>query len=694
MEAYLERHVRSRDIKIVSRKYTLTDGVAFVVDDYTVAGYDDDAFYEKFGYDTLLRRGTVRVAHAPDDGEESVVSGRKGVARWVLGFPKFGYDPDEASGVSGAVKWCFTEKENGECGHVAAMRVRGRPYFVVGSKNVHIVLGGGSWFETDLEMYAARNEPRLEYAVRIARLLGDLGFFDRAIAHHLLETSRVCIVETIFNDHIVWYEGGHQFRVTAMLEEDGAVMDPVETRRLCEGFGAPFVVMDVACDRDAYDRLEADFTSCSRDTEGAVVYVVGMEGACAGRVIHMYKVKHPLYVVKRAARELIKRRATLAQWKERMDGLHVSVPDEVVRELLQFYAWVATMHPGAVGQRSFPFATLFREFREDEGRGFIDPAFALSSGRNTTASVVAFCGLPGSGKTLMSTWFVELVRERYGGALRVVRINQDELGRQSKKAFLRKLDEVAEHAGERIVVIDRCNHTAAHRDEVESRFADVKWVVLNGSWETCLERVEARGPYHPTLVLSCDTPRILRRFAEESDLASFSCDKLVGDGRRVLGLDMGDAFEENAKKVMAFLGYDDGGSGKTDLGMVRPSARPKLPRILYWKIDLPAGKHVTLRYKPTAQETEELLPHFGKRVVVEIDYVIETENIRVASVVKTDFLDRFCQNKHPHVTLWTASGTSPVESNRTFDNPNAKRRRWVIGDDGQKIEGIVTFCVM
>jgi hypothetical protein len=173
----------------------------------------------------------------------------------------------------------------------------------------------------------------------------------------------------------------------------------------------------------------------------------------------------------------------------------------------------------------------------------------------------------------------------------------------------------------------------------------------------CLERVKNRGIHHPTLVYSHKTKAILERFHSELSEPSDS-----------LKIDMRDSTETQLKKVLTTVGIscDD---EKLRMALVVPKSKnPVMPKkLLYWKIDIQGDKHVTLAYKPSAEDTKRLMPFFGQEVEVVVEYILRTSKVHVARVCNTPFLQEYCKNKHPHITLWTADGVETVEANEALE---------------------------
>lgn len=645
VQSYLDHHVATKEVKKIHRQYILSDGFHVEIDDYSAVG-NDDAFYNKYGYGTILRRGTVCV-HA--NGQE----------HWLFGLPKFGYDTlDTKTGEDGTT-WYFTTKENGECGHVAFLD---DTHVIIGSKNVHIVLGLGS-YDDDLKMYCCLNETRLEYAIRIARLLQNQ-LWNASLVGYMLRERLVIIIEALFNNHIVFY-GAEGYRVTAFVRH-GDVLSPMLTARLCSMYQLPIVEMMVASNQDEYDVCSKMFTQCDQDSEGAVVYKQSSSGK-----VELFKVKHPVYVAKRAARELIKRRASKQRWNDRMNDLHVHVEGKLLNELYCFYLWLLhTLPTYTADDIQDRFAILWKEYQDAGSPVFPD---IVKDDRNTSVHVIGFVGIPGCGKSTISKAF-ECGLSKKG--MNVTRINQDELCK-NRKQFLARLQQLSQTQKEGYILVDKVNHTPHLRKDVEMLFANVTWVVFDAGQddivELCMERIRHRGIYHPSMVYSQKTREVLNRFREEMQTPS---------GENVCTLKMQDPIIVQLHHLYANMGIEP------DLECTITATNKTIPSVLYWKIDLSNGKHVTLVYQPSSEDTKALLPYFGKDVEVHVEYILKTDRVRVASVRKTPFLDEHCKNVYPHITLWTADGVKPFEANAAFTSPTAIRENVSIEESVYK--GIIT----
>lgn len=638
LASYLANHMRAKEIKEIVRSYTLCDGTEVEVKDYSVIGHDD-RFYGRYGYNTLLHRGTCEVTTPTSK-------------KWVFGLPKFG---NESSEIEAANQWIFTEKANGECGHIAMIDA---DHVVIGSKNVHLVVSASRAAE-DLTFYESKGEERLSVAIKIARLLYDQGLFRSPLLSHMLANDLTLIVEACFDNHIVRYSSKQCVATCFVRGRD--VLSPADAYAVCEQHGFPHVEYDIASTKEEFEALKAKYQAWERDSEGAVVYARG-----ADSVFTLYKVKHPLYVVKRASRELIKRRANHAAWTKRMDALHVQIPEACLSNLLQFYAWLLQTRPDYTSDDiQEEFGKLFSTF---ESSGYVadDPVAIINgvdSAKNTNTLVLGLCGIPGSGKSHLRNVVVNNKQYKVGYA------NQDEL-HKSRKKFVNALKSFSQQKLD-ILVVDKSNINDEMRSDVYKFFTRVYWVVFDDEdpVQTCWQRIKERGVYHPSLVYSYAALDILKGFDEGFERPTADANVIS-----VQIKDPMDAWIDTINQVCSLA-----------LRPIEVERTRVLPHIKYWMISLPEHQHVTLAYAPSAEDTERLIPHFGEEIEIVTEVAYTNGRVKAAPVLPHPFLQEFCHNAIPHITLWTADGAEAFESNAMLANtegltsePHVRRYRGIV----------------
>lgn len=133
---------------------------------------------------------------------------------------------------------------------------------------------------------------------------------------------------------------------------------PLPAQGLCDpdpfprlrAWGLEVPAVDVARTEAERERLKRKYEVLP-NSEGAVVYEL-FEGLPAGstkQALRLFKHKNELYVLRRMARELVKRRASLKQWRLRFEASHVPVDGREgarpelqaeAESLLAFYCWL------------------------------------------------------------------------------------------------------------------------------------------------------------------------------------------------------------------------------------------------------------------------------------------------------------------------------------------------------------------
>lgn len=262
-------------------------GNDFAVVERTIGGIDDVVYNKHREVWERLPRGNARVfCRLTPDGPFTLVGA-------VNGLRKFGYG-DSTYGYADAVKSVVAvEKENGECGHIAAFALpsvashgpseagdTANRFWIVGSKNVHVVLDYDI-SEACLSYYSALGR-RYSYAIKIARLWKEMlpvpatqsaaaaaataenGGSRRltpaaALRFHtaLHEHHWTSCFEAIFSDsqHLVDYDGVNELRFYAITTNARAFEAAAAAATTA---GHPEVSADVAGAAAGADAVSAD----------------------------------------------------------------------------------------------------------------------------------------------------------------------------------------------------------------------------------------------------------------------------------------------------------------------------------------------------------------------------------------------------------------------------------------------------
>ncbi len=310
-----------------TRRTVEIGGVSFTLHDISIQNrMKEDEIYEKNKTVwELLPRGLCFIYV----GEELV---------WTIrGHPKFGNFGEFKHIDFPIVQYVFTTKENGECGHFSSFVLGGVEYWVVGSKNVHMVLRKENASE-DIERY--RTEVRYTYAIQMAELLLK---YDLEKASKFCQQERVTLsYEGCFQNkqHFVEYKEDCAFFFSITEEYDGHKLtkyNPIRTKEIFDELGLPSVTsVSVANALDEKKELE-ERVEQEQNSEGAVVCCLDE----FGNTVYVYKHKNFDYVFKRALREKMKNKASRDEILERFGRLHIKHPrhEDMKHWALAFNEW-------------------------------------------------------------------------------------------------------------------------------------------------------------------------------------------------------------------------------------------------------------------------------------------------------------------------------------------------------------------
>jgi hypothetical protein len=351
---------------------------------------------------------TVAGAGADAAGEATATAAprsSKKVVHRMCGMRKFGYWESTCYGYREAAKYAIAmEKENGENAQISAFTYAGVRYWVVGSKNVPMILRHDA-FESDLSNDIYTSKERYGFARRIAQVLYDtylkpgatvihpadvlakdsaqvrsilsnLAISDvapvpasqdgGAALHELLSrTGYSMICEAIFLDsqHLVDYSAsGDDLRAFALAHPDQpsseglTALMPSEAHTLLRSFGVrhALVLGEAAYGTPEHEALCRKIESLP-NSEGCVMYAVGApesaeaetSSLASPRVVFMYKWKSHDYVIGRRARQLIlgglPTAAIISRIRELKDlGVQPALIEERLKYFLKFASWLRT----------------------------------------------------------------------------------------------------------------------------------------------------------------------------------------------------------------------------------------------------------------------------------------------------------------------------------------------------------------
>ena len=421
-------------------------GGDMTVVDHTIATRPDDAAYRK----------SREVWEAVPRGKADIVAGGEVLLR-LRGLPKFGYSED-------VHRWCypgerralwFAGKENGECFHARAGARDGRGIFLMmGSKNVHFVAEVASlrdFAERHEQVLAALRE-RVYTGARFGYAFALAAQFGRALQRYGVDCHAF---QELITAHTACAEGCDMARAEHLVRYERPTMrffalthdSPAEKRSFCVhpseareaflrcGVEVPDLERVDAADAEAVAAAERRH-ELSANSEGAVVYVEADDG----RVCAVYKHKNLDYVVRRAAREKIRGRASHAALAKRLNSLHVPVPPDLRRELLDFRAWTEVERAtGALRTQELSerYMSVHQRFMDAGAPARAESAARLEEAvKNAPPQRVLVVGAPaqGLGKTRLC---FALAGALEAAGVRAVRVCQDDEKGQ-RHAFLRK----------------------------------------------------------------------------------------------------------------------------------------------------------------------------------------------------------------------------------------------------------------
>lgn len=86
--------------------------------------------------------------------------------------------------------------------------------------------------------------------------------------------------------------------------------------------------------------------------------------------------------------------------------------------------------------------------------------------------------------------------------------------------------------------------------------------------------------------------------------------------------------------------------------------------------------HLTLSFRPSEEKLREMSPFLGNSITMNITHAAADERGQAVQIAGAGEWARLavsnCDNKHPHITVACAKGTSPVYSNELLEGPKEK----------------------
>lgn len=504
----------------------------------------DDQFFREPDHWWNIRRGESRVSIRSGSLQDHFV---------LRGLPKFGEEKEFTSlkdlDPHSSVHYVVTSKENGECFFFTAVRFRTDVFWILGSKNVRMVLREQHWRE-DLHRYGGQ---RYGYAISMASRFiehEDIVTWTRqALVHRVTFCLESCNPAT---GHMVLYPEW-KFYLFAAVPQVGHTMDQgyclnwTELNAIKPQHAPTVCCLGLLYDLNALNACEKSVYESATLHEGAVVYEVNALTQC---VQHVYKVKNRQYVMYRSVREILRKvkdhphLTPEHEFDQRFQHHHVNPTAEEMSFMKQFFHFCLTCELDDAFFHNYPlkiqeFQALTVEQRQN---------FSAKSSPTPSGHLVMLVGPPGSGKTTLGQMASYLLAHS-ASQVHYEYIDQDMLGgkHQALDRFIQDFFHTKSFRTKRLVsasdpdpqecfakqssppsrvlFLGKCNHTAYMRRRILSKLPPHVRVSIvnlvppgdksNQYIELLQQRIEQRSQ-HPSL--STQTPnwqRIVSDFVHE-----------------------------------------------------------------------------------------------------------------------------------------------------------------------------------
>ncbi|KAH9593444.1 tRNA ligase [Trypanosoma melophagium] len=500
----------------------------FIVVERTVIGYDDAVYRTNRKVWEHVPRGEACVfATTGDEPNYVKVASLQGLRKFSYFDSPYSVPREE---VVGAIA---LETIDGDCGHLAAFTYAGERFWLVGSKDMHLLVRfnvpeedfnissdaqEGSWCATVTRKMVkvwqkTVNALEPEKLAELHKFLAETGY--TACFDAILQYSA----------HIVDYGPGERLRFYAVTEHtmplnSGLCMNPETILIKLQSFGLDVVHCSALLPLGSTEyAAERDIIARRLNCKGAVLYGVNESGV----VVRMWKLPSHSYAIERAAQEaIITHRLSGLMLRNKLLKKLAGVPKEVrqclggweserLEYLVQLAAWLhvtgqitATTSLSDLQELRRKWIVLQRQFTHSAG---VDKELEekvmhyepLSNDVPRNDPDVVLCvGPQGCGKSTISRVLYALLRQAY---LSPCWLNQDEIGNRNQ--FLDAI-KYAKQAGYSHLIIDKMNlDDTARADYVELglKTVTVTWSHPDGAKtlaDICFERVCERGGAHRT----------------------------------------------------------------------------------------------------------------------------------------------------------------------------------------------------
>jgi len=494
-----------------SRKYDsgerhlFLNGIKFDLTDYRFPlGQNEDKLYNDAKLRGILPRGYA------------VVKVGNEIVGFISGHPKFGYEGDYPSSTN-ASSWIAVTKENGECGHIGAFIYEGIKYFIVGSKNVHLIVREAHFME-DLTNPQYLGE-RYSFARKIAKLFLEKYQHTFQRVHSFIVDNCVTLCcESIFLDsqHLVDYRKDGDslrfFAITYQRENADSPMtwcNPIIAQHHFLHLKLDIVtnITEISNQSD----LEAikEVISKQPNSEGAVINCLDE----SGNVIYVYKHKNDIYVFWRAVREQMRKKASLKAFLKRLLNLHVHPENEgaLIKRALEFYGYFLAQSTS--NQESFfsnwvVWMERFDALSLEEQLSYSIDKTDVSSKKKPI--VFLFVGIQGSGKSTCARLLENILRFL---GFKVRHLEQDMYdGPKKKQLYHKAIEQSMSDEKLDFLILSKMNHTVQIRDEMRTILEDAEMYFLSfllKEKEFYVSRIQSRANAHRGLFYNEDTMGII-----------------------------------------------------------------------------------------------------------------------------------------------------------------------------------------
>jgi hypothetical protein len=711
----ITEHINKLDddtgVNSISTTVKLSSGKKFTIVNYKPKGYNDDDYYKntKSENSVYMRRGLACVY------DNDVI------LAIITGSTKFGNKghifTESKISKTKCVKKIYTVKENGEAGRLTFFCYDKKWYAIVGSKNVDCVFCVDSKKEAledlAIETYKVK---RFSCAIANAKLLlechSDIMFNNTEMKNTLYDNNMTIIFEAIFNNHLVDYDSNciKPFALTipqyASIEEQELCFYTENAFHLLSEWGFRVPNHDIATSEDDYAFFDSKYRTMP-NSEGAVVYEVFQNEDGELKIHNIYKHKNDMYIIHRAARELIKKLADYSAWIKRFSDFHFNTDHlaNEIKNLLAFYVWLIKKNTNKGEYMTWSemiqkkFKDLLHEFNKELAGQTLqdlvnDAPRCLdfyASRRNNEDSVIMLVGIPGSGKTTLRIALFSML-----GANKCDYINQDELN-GNKKAFDSMLNNQSKNKGKKkVVIVDKCNNRFDNRNKVYELFKNVtiiEFVHPEGCKkmkELCYKRIEGRRIAHESLSVfhTTDVNKILSNMTDDFEhLTDFE-----KENNKYIKLNPLDNIDKNLCTVIEFLSSSgilmEYSKDKVISSLEQDKINKEtkfLKKVIYLRAsaDVSAIKslindkyiqlimngfpkkeeyHVTLWFNKDKSISKNEFEAYMNETNIRVEVVAIAYNKKCVAL-KIKGLSVPCDNKIPHITLGVVDGITPVYAN-------------------------------